>query len=96
MIFVFFRLHFYRDSELKMCVFRLHFYRDSERKRPKIGPGSKEKEIEFERERERERDTGFPKTRAQALRFGSINSITLADRNRGDFRQKQRFSRFRL
>ena len=55
-----------------------------------IGPGTREKEIEFER------DTGFPKTRAQALRFGSINSITLADRNRGDFRPKQRFSRFRL
>ena len=59
-----------------------------------IGPGTREKEIEFERERER--DTGFPKTRAQALRFGSINSITLADRDRGDFRQKQRFSRLRL
>ena len=58
--FVFFRLHFYRDSELKMCVFRLYFYRDSERKRPKIGPGSKEKEIEFERER------------AVVLRAGSI------------------------
>ena len=33
-------------------------------------PGTREKEIEFER------DTRLPKTRAPALRFGSINSIS--------------------
>ena len=42
-------------------------------------PGSREKEIGFEREREREREReipDFPKTRAHALRFGSMNPIS--------------------
>ena len=37
----------------------------------KVRAGRRVKEIEFER------DTGFPKTRAHALRFGSINSISI-------------------
>ena len=39
-------------------------------------PGSREKEIEVERERERERYRTFQKRDAQALRFGSMNSIS--------------------
>ena len=39
-------------------------------------PGSKEKEIEFESERERERYPSFQNRDAQALRFGSMNSIS--------------------
>ena len=38
-------------------------------------PGSRVKEIGFEREREREIPE-FPKPRAPALRFGSMNPIT--------------------
>ena len=41
-------------------------------------PGTKEKEIGFERERERERERypSFQNRDAQALRFGSMNSIS--------------------
>ena len=52
------------------------FYGDSERTG---GPGTREKEIGFEREREREREReipDFPKPRAPALRFGSMNPIS--------------------